>query len=322
MDKVFVTRTLPGTALEEAAQVCDMTVWPEDRPPNREELRKQVEGKTGVLAMLTDPIDAPLIKAVPSLKVVSNYAVGFDNIDVPAATAAGIAVGNTPDVLTDATADLAFSLLMAAARRLTEGWTTSRTGQFKIWSPTMLLGTDVHGATLGIVGMGRIGRAVARRARGFDMKVQFCAGSRALPDEVEGATRTDFDILLRTSDFISLHVPLKATTRHLIDERAFGLMQPTSILINTARGPVVDQDALLYALETGAIGGAALDVTTPEPLPMEHPLFQLDNCIIIPHLGSATRHTREKMAKMAVENLLAGLRGERLPNCVNPEVYS
>ena len=321
MDKVFVTRRLPGTALEDAAQVCDLEIWPEERPLSPEELRHHVKGKTGLLSMLTDRIDAPLMDAAHSLKVVSNYAVGFDNIDVTAATAAKIAVGNTPDVLTDATADLAFSLLMAAARRLMEGWTVSRTGQFEIWSPTMLLGSDVHGATLGIVGMGRIGRAMARRARGFDMTVRFCGG-RLLPDEVEGATRTDLSTLLRTSDFVSLHVPLTNETHHLIDARALGSMKPGSVLINTARGPVVDQDALVSALRRGAIGCAALDVTTPEPLPMDHPLFQLDNCIIVPHLGSATKRTREKMARMAVENLLAGLRGEPLPHCVNPEVYA
>ena len=318
--KVFVSRALPGDALRRAAELVAVDIWPEATPPPPEVLREKARDKDGLLVLLTDPVDERLLAEAPSLKVVSNYAVGFDNVDVAACTARGIPVGNTPDVLTETTADLTFALLMAAARRIVEGVEVSRRGAFKAWSPTLLLGQDVHGATLGIVGMGRIGRAVAKRATGFGMKVLFTAGSTPPAVEINGARQTDFETLIAASDFVSLHVPLTEETRGLIDRTVFDQMKPSAILINTARGPVVDQDALLDALTTHTIAAAALDVTTPEPLPSGHPLFALDNCLIVPHLGSASFATRSKMAEMAVDNLLAGLAGRPLPHCVNKEV--
>ncbi len=317
--RILVTRSLPGTALARLDAECALTLFEEDTPIPRGMLLEMVAGVNGLLAMLTDPVDdAALAAAGDSLRVVSNYAVGFDNIDVAAATARGIPVGNTPGVLTETTADLAFALLMAAARRVVEGAHVCRRGEFTAWSPSMLLGWDVHGATLGILGMGRIGRAVARRARGFDMRVIFTGGSKVPP---EGAERVSFDTLLEQSDFLSLHVPLTPDTERLIDQRALDRMKPSAVLINTARGPIIDQEALVAVLSEGRIACAALDVTTPEPLPAGHPLFGLENCIVVPHLGSASRATRARMADMAADNLLAGVRGERLPHCVNPTVY-
>jgi glyoxylate reductase len=249
--------------------------------------------------------------------------VGYDNIDIPAATARGIPVGNTPGVLTETTADLAFALLLAAARRVAEAAAFVREGKWRTWDPTMLLGHDVHGATLGVVGMGRIGQAVARRAAGFDMNViyfdPYCDATKG--PFVGTSVRCSLDELLAEADLISLHVPLKEDTYHLIDAEALSKVKPTAVLVNTSRGPVVDPDALYDALASGRLAYAALDVTDPEPLPPDHKLLTLDNCLIVPHIGSASWATRRRMADMAVENLLAGLRGERLPNCVNPEVY-
>jgi glyoxylate reductase len=249
--------------------------------------------------------------------------VGHDNVDVAAATARGIPVGNTPGVLTETTADMAFALLMAAARRIVEGADYVRAGRWRTWGPTLLLGHDVHGATLGIVGMGRIGQALARRASGFDMKVTYfdpyCDEAK-LPREGVGQ-RCELDQLLAESDFVSLHVPLTEDTHHLIDAEALAKMKATAVLVNTSRGPVVDPDALYDALRDGQIAYAALDVTDPEPLPDGHKLLTLSNCLVVPHIASASHATRTRMAVMAAENLLAGLRGERLPNCVNPQVY-
>jgi glyoxylate reductase len=321
MQKVFISRQLPGRALARAAKMLALDIWEGEIPPSREVLTAKAAEMDGLLVLLTDFVDAELLAEAPNLKVVSNYAVGFDNIDVAACTARGISVGNTPDVLTETTADLTFALLMAAARRIVNGADICRRGEFKAWSPTLLLGEDIHGASLGIVGMGRIGRAVARRARGFGMTVRFTAGNTPLPDEIEGATQTDFETLIAVSDFVSLHVPLNDHTQGLIDGTALSRMKREAVLINTARGPVVDQDALYNALNRKEIAYAAMDVTTPEPLPAAHPLFTLDNCLIIPHLGSASKKTRERMAEMAVDNLLAGVEGRPLPNCVNPEVY-
>jgi glyoxylate reductase len=262
--------------------------------------------------------------AGPQLKVISNYAVGFDNVDVVEATRRSIPVGNTPGVLTDTTADLAFALLMAAARRVVEGDAFARAGRWKTWGPTLLLGQDVFGATLGLVGFGRIGRAVARRAQGFAMRVlyydPFAAADDPFAAEI-GAQAVDLDTLLRESDFVSLHTLLNEETRHLIDADALARMKPTAILVNTSRGPVVDPDALYVALKEGQIGYAALDVTEPEPIPADSPLLGLDNIIVVPHIASASVATRGRMARMAAENLIAGLKGERLPNCANPEVY-
>jgi len=323
--RVFVTRAIPERGLALVRDFCEADVWPEELPPAREVILERVRGVDGMLSLLTDRVDGAVMDAAgPQLKVISNYAVGFDNVDAAEATRRGIPVGNTPGVLTDTTADLAFALLMAAARRVVEGDKFTRAGRWKTWGPTLLLGQDVFGATLGLVGFGRIGRAVAKRARGFDMRVLYYDPLVIADDPfaVEiGAQAVDLDTLLRESDFVSLHTTLNEETRHLIGADAFAKMKPTAILVNTSRGPVVDPDALCTALKEGQIGYAALDVTEPEPIPADSPLLALDNIIVVPHIGSASVATRGKMAQMAAENLIAGLKGERLPNFVNPEVY-
>jgi len=322
--KVFVARVIPSDGLDLVTGATDATVWPDDLPTPRDELLRSIEGCDGVLTLLTDRVDAEFLdRAGPQLKVVSNYAVGFDNIDVPECTRRGIPVGNTPGVLTETTADLAFALLMAAARRLPEADRYVRDGKWKTWGPMLLLGPDIHGATIGIVGFGRIGQAVAQRAAGFGMTILYHDVNR-LPDEVTtplGAQYVPMEELLARSDFVSLHVNLTPETRHLIDAAALRRMKPTAILVNTSRGPVVDGAALASALREGVIAAAALDVTDPEPIPIDDPLVRLDNCLIVPHIASASRATRGKMAQMAAANLLAGLRGERLPTPVNPELY-
>jgi lactate dehydrogenase-like 2-hydroxyacid dehydrogenase len=277
-----------------------------------------------VLTLLTDRVDDEFLdSAGPQLKVVSNYAVGFDNVDVPACTARGIPVGNTPGVLTETTADLAWALLMAAARRLPEGDRYVRAGRWQTWGPMLLLGPDVHGGTLGIVGFGRIGQAVARRATGFGMTILYHDVQRATADaeEAVGASFVPLPELLERSDFVSLHVNLTDDTRGLISTDALRRMKATAVLVNTSRGPVVDPRALHLALRDGEIFAAALDVTDPEPIPPDDPLLSLENCLVVPHIASASRATRGKMAEMAAANLLAGVRGERLPTPVNPEVY-
>ncbi len=315
--KIFVTRRIPEEGLRLLEAACTVDLWPEDRPPSREVLLARVRGVEGILSMLTDRIDAAVMDAAgPQLKVISNYAVGYDNIDIPAATARGIPVGHTPGVLTETTADFAFALLMAAARRLTEADAFVRAGRWKTWEPQRLLGVDVYGSILGLIGLGRIGRAIARRALGFGMRVLYY--DPAVPPEAapEHCAPAALDTILREADFISLHVPLTPQTRHLIDSAAFAKMKPSAVLVNTARGPVVDPQALYEALSDRRIFAAALDVTEPEPIPPDSPLLQLDNLVIAPHIGSASRATRGKMARMAAENLLAGLRGEPLPNRV------
>ena len=322
--KVFVGRAIPEDGLRLITEATDATVWPDELPPPRAELLHAVEGCDGVLTLLTDKVDAEFLdRAGPQLQVVSNYAVGFDNVDVPECTRRGVPVGNTPGVLTETTADLAWALLMAAGRRVAEGDRYVRAGRWKTWGPMLLLGPDVHGSTLGIVGFGRIGQAVARRASGFGMQVLYHDVQR-LPDDVTmplGATYAPIDELLARSDFVSLHVNLTPDTRHLIDADALGKMKRTAVLVNTSRGPVVDGRALFEALRDGVIFAAGLDVTDPEPLPADDPLLTLENCLVVPHIASASPATRGKMADMAAANLLAGLRGERLPTCVNPEVY-
>jgi glyoxylate reductase len=303
----FVTRALPGPALDRLASVHDVDVWPERLPPGREQLTARAAGAEGLLSLLTDPVDAALIEACPKLRAISNYAVGYDNIDLSAASARGIAVGNTPDVLTDATADLTFALLLAAARRLPEAVASVAAGDWLTWEPARYLGADVHGSTLGIIGLGRIGRAVARRAEGFAMTVIHTSPSGGIPLEE----------LLERSDFVSVHCPLTPQTHHLIDDAALARMRPTAILVNTARGPIVDQVALRQALIDGTIAGAALDVTDPEPPAGEDPLLAAPNLIVAPHIGSATRSTRERMAAMAVDNLMAGLDGQPMPHAVS-----
>lgn len=320
--KVFVTRKIPDAGLELIRSACQADVWEAELPPPTDILLEHVRGVEGLLCLLTDRIDEAVMEAAGAqLKVISNYAVGFDNIDVAAATRRGIPVGNTPGILTNATADFAFALLLAAARRVVEGERYVRQGKWKTWGPSLLLGVDIAGATLGIIGYGRIGQAVARRARGFDMRVLYYDPS---PPPVcdPPAEAVDLETLLRTADFISLHTPLTEQTYHLINEKTLAMMKPTAVLVNTARGAVVDPAALYKALKEGWIFAAALDVTEPEPLPMDDPLLTLDNLILAPHIASASITARQKMALLAAENLLAGLRGERLPHCVNPEVYS
>ena len=323
--RVFVSRSIPEAGLRLVAEAVDvdMDLWQEDRPVPREELLRRVAGVAGLLSMITDRIDDELLDAAgPQLKVVSNMAVGFDTIDVPACTRRGIPVGNTPGVLTETTADLAFALLMAVARRIPEAYDYVRGGHWKTWSSMLLLGRDVHGATLGIVGFGRIGREVARRAGGFGMRVLYDDLNPASPEDEATlhATRVDMETLLAESDFVSLHTNLTPETRHLMNAAAFARMKPGAILVNTSRGPVVDQAALYDALASGHLFGAGLDVTDPEPLPADHPLLSLPNCLVLPHLASASEATRGAMAEISALNLLAGVRGEPLPHSVNPDL--
>ncbi len=321
--KVFVTRGIPESGLELLRKEYQVVVWPDALPPTGQALLDYVEGASAILCLLSDRIDAQMMDAAGAgLKVISNYAVGYDNIDVAEATRRGIPVGNTPGVLTEASADHAFALLMAAARRIVEGDRQVRSGGWKTWEPMGLLGLDIHDATLGIIGFGRIGQAMARRARGFDMRVLFFDPTH--PQEKDDATHAEkvsLDELLVQSDFVSLHTPLTVQTQGLMNATTFGKMKTGAVLVNTARGGLVDQEALADALKSGKLGGAALDVSDPEPLPLDHLLLELENLLITPHIASASRSTREKMSLMAAENVLAGLRGERLPNCVNPEVY-
>ena len=320
--KVFVTRAIPNRGLDVIKNFCNADVWTDELPPSRKVLLERVRGVDGIVSLLTDRIDGEMLDAAgPQLKVVSNQAVGFDNIDVTAATQRGIPVGNTPDVLTDATADFAFALMMSAGRRIVEGERYVRAGKWKTWSPSLLLGVDFKGATLGLVGFGRIGKAMARRAAGFDMRVVYYDPLETKPPADVKATHVDLETLLEDSDFISLHTPLTADTRRLIDAAALAKMKSTAVLVNTSRGPVVDLDALYEALKEKRIFAAALDVTEPEPLPMDHPLLTLENALIVPHIASASKTTRDKMSWMAAQNLIAGLKGEHLPNCVNPQVY-
>ncbi len=316
--RVFVTRRLPQVVWEELSQHVEVELWDEETPPPYDVLLQKVRGKDGLLCLLTDKIDAQFMAEGRDLKVISQIAVGYDNIDVDAASARGIRVGNTPGVLTDATADFTFTLLMAAARRLGEGIEYVRQGKWRTWGLTLLLGQEVQGATLGLVGFGRIGQAVAKRARGFDMEIITTSRGRNLEAEKEfGARYCELDELLRAADFVSLHVNLNDETRHLIGSRELALMKPTAVLINTARGPVVDSEALYEALKNKQIAYAALDVTDPEPLPAWDKLLSLENIIIVPHIASATVSSRTKMGMMAVENLVVGLKGEPLPFPVN-----
>jgi glyoxylate reductase len=304
MARCFVTRRIPGPALDRLVDAHDVEVWPHRLPPTPGELREHVAGAEGLLSLLTDTVDRALLDAAPELRAISNYAVGTDNVDLDAATERGIPVGHTPDVLTDATADLALALLLALARRLPEGERDVREGQWVTWEPARNLGAEVTGATLGIIGFGRIGRAVARRAEGFGMEILHTGD-------------VELEELLERSDFVTLHCPLTPETRHLIDADALARMKPTALLVNTARGPIVDPAALERALHERAIAGAALDVTEPEPLPADHPLLQAPNLLVVPHIGSATVRTRHKMTEIAVDNLLAALAGEPMPHQAN-----
>jgi len=321
--KVFVTRRLPQEGIRLARREADLDIWPDDLPPTHDALLARVRGTNGLVCLLTDMIDAAVMDAAgPTLRVISQMAVGFDNIDVAAATARGIPIGNTPGVLTEATADFTWALLLAAARRLVEADAYTRAGRWKTWGPMLLLGADVGGATLGIVGLGRIGQAVAKRAGGFGMRILYFDRQRnEAVEKALGAEYVSFENLLAESDFITIHTTYSESSHHLFGEEAFKRMKPTALLINTARGPIVDGHALYLALTTGKIAGAALDVTEPEPIEPADPLLKLDNVIIAPHIASASRSSRGRMSVMAAENLVAGLRGEKLPHCVNPEVY-
>jgi len=322
---VFVSRRISAAGLDRLVGLADVDVWPDDLPPPREELLRRVAGLDGLLCMTTERIDDELLeRAGPRLKVVSNYGVGYDHIDVAACTRRGVAVGNTPGVLTETTADFAFALLLAAARRVAEGHDFVREGRWKTWSPVLLNGPDVHHATLGIVGFGRIGQEVAKRGRGFDMQVLYHARHAAsAADEARlGARRARLDDVLAQSDFLSLHVPLSPETRHLINRETLARMKRSAILVNASRGPVVDSDALYDALKDGTIAAAALDVSEPEPLPVDHKLLGLPNCLVVPHIASASFATRDRMATIAADNLLAGLQQAPLPAFVNPEIYA
>ena len=318
--KVFVARRIPAAGLDKIAAECDVDVWPEQLPPSPEILRSRVKDCEGLVSLLTDRVDAALLAAAPQLKVVSNFAVGFNNVDVPACTARRIPVGNTPGVLTEATADIAVTLLLAAARRLGESSTDAKEGRWLTWEPLGWLGQDLAGRTLGIVGMGRIGFATAKRLHhGWGMKVLYTARSPKPDAEQElGATQVELDTLLRESDFVSLHADLNPTTVGMFGKDLFAKMKSTAVFVNTARGPHVDQAALADALRRGVIFAAGLDVTDPEPLPPTHELYTLPNCVIAPHIASATVATRDAMAEKCAANLLAGVRGEPLPHCVNP----
>ena len=316
--KVFVSRIIPDQGLSLITQLCDATVWQQELPPPRDVLLRETHDCDGLVSLLTDTIDPEFMDACPKLRVVSNMAVGFDNIDVPAATERGILAGNTPGVLTETTADFAFALLMAAARRIPEGVEYVRQGHWKTWGPMLLMGADVHHATLGLVGLGRIGTEMAKRARGFDMRVVYYDVFRR--EDLEEAHNIEFlplDDMLAAADFVSIHTPLTSETHHLMNRERFQKMKAGAILINTSRGPVVETAALQEALESGHLAGAALDVTEPEPLPAEHPLVHTPNCIVVPHIASASAATRGKMAEIAARNLLAGLHGEPLPNGLN-----
>ena len=307
MARVFVTRRLPGSALDRLSAEHEVEVWPDQLPPGREELLARSRELEGLLSLLTDPVDAELIDAAPALRAISNYAVGTDNVDLDAASERGIPVGNTPDVLTESTADLAVALILAVSRRLVEGDAYVRRGDWHTWEPELLLGRDLHGATVGIVGRGRIGQAVGRRLEGFGCELLY----------TDVGVGVSLEELLDRSDFVTLHCPLTPDTRGLIDDEALERMKATAYLINTSRGPVVDTEALSRALHNREIAGAALDVTDPEPLPGDHPLLEAPGVLVMPHIASATHATRERMAEMAVDNLLAGLAGEPMPNQAN-----
>jgi len=335
--RVFVTMELPvptlrrrakagrraGDATSRLREVADVDVWTEEEPPSHDELVRRAGDADALLTMLSEPIDAAVLDAGSRLRVVAQMAVGYDNIDVAAATERGILVTNTPGVLTETTADLTFALLLAAARRVVEGDRLTRTGGWKSWHPSFLLGQDVHGATLGIVGFGKIGQAVARRARGFEMRILYYSRTRQPEAETTlGAEYAELERLLRESDFVSLHVPLTPETRRLIGERELALMKPTAILVNAARGAIVDQRALYAALKERRIAAAGLDVAETEPIPPDEPLLTLDNVVITPHIGSASVATRRRMAEMAVESIMQALRGETPTHCVNPEALA
>jgi glyoxylate reductase len=320
--RVFATRALPGGVLADLATRVELVTWPERRAPTPPELAAHASASDGLLCLLTDCIDGGLLDACPRLRVVSSVSVGVDHVDLAAATERGIPIGHTPGVLTETTADLTFALLLAAARRVAEGDRWVRAGEWvpeRVWEPDMLLGRDVHGATLGLIGLGAIGQAVARRAAGFGMRVVAWSRTRR---ELPGIEWLELPDLLAAADFVSVHVALNDDTRGLLDAAALARMKRTAVLVNTARGGIVDEDALAEALRDGRLAGAALDVFASEPLPATSALLTLPNLVLTPHIGSASQATRARMATLAVRNLEAGLAGERMPHCANPAVYA
>lgn len=320
--KVLVTGKLPDQIMNTLARHCDLEANGEDKPMDMDAILASIPGKDGLLSMITDRVDEDLMIRAPRLRIIAQMAVGYNNIDVDAATRRGIAVTNTPGVLTDATAELAFALLLAVARRVVEGDKMVRAGHFRYWAPFLFLGSQVSGKTLGIIGMGRIGQAVAKRASGFDMKILYNNRERLSPSEEKkyGAQFRGLDALLSESDFVSVHVPLTDKTKHLISKKELNIMKKTAFLINTSRGPVVNERDLVEALRTGVIAGAGIDVYENEPA-LEPGLSELENAVLLPHVGSGTVETRTKMAEMAAESLLAGLAGKVPPRMLNPEVF-
>jgi glyoxylate reductase len=325
-ERVFVTRKLPREGLRKITERFNATVWSSEEPPSVQEIIQNAEDCEGLVTLLSDPIGADVIDQLPKLKVIAQYAVGYDNIDVTRATDRKIVVTNTPGVLTETTADLTWALIMSASRRLIEADKYVREGSWNVaWGPEMLLGSDIYGATLGIIGLGRIGSAVARRAAGFNMKIMYNTRSenkytRKL-DKVAKTLRVDLNTLLENADVVSLHIPLSDETKHLLGEKEFKLMKPDSILVNTSRGSVIDEDALVKALMSGEVGAAGLDVFEEEPVSKDSPLLKLTNVVLAPHIGSASTKTRATMALMCAENLITALEGEQPPNLVNPEVF-
>jgi glyoxylate reductase len=319
--KIYVTRELPERGLRVLKQHFDAEVWPEYAPPPKKVIIDKARNVDALATLLSDKMDAEVFDAAPKLKIVCQLAVGFDNIDVPEATKRGIYVTNTPEVLTDTTADFAWTLLMALARRVVEADKYVRTGQWKVgWHPNMMTGRDVYGTTIGIVGAGRIGYAVAKRAKGFDMKILFYDVIPRPEIEELGAKKVDLDTLLKESDFVTIHVPLMKETHHLINEQRLRLMKKTAYLVNNSRGPVVDEKALFKALKEGWIAGAGLDVFEQEPTPVDNPLLMLDNVVVAPHVSSASLETRSRMAEMVAENMVAFFQGKQPPNLINPDV--
>jgi glyoxylate reductase len=319
--KIFITRKIPELGLDLLRKEHEIEAYPYDRIPTKKEIIKGLKGKDGLLCLLTDPIDREVINSEPKLKMIANYAVGYNNIDVKAATEKGIPVSNTPDVLTDTTAEMAWALLFSVARRTVEGDRFTRAGKFNGWAPLLMLGQDISNKTLGVVGTGRIGTAFALKSKGFNMEVLYFDENRNEKLEKElGAKKVDLSTLLKESDYVSLHVPLIDATHHMIGEKELQLMKKNAILINTSRGPIIDEKALVKALKEKRIFGAGLDVYEQEPI-IEKELLALDNVVLQPHSASATTETRTKMAIMAAENMMAGLSGKIPPNCINPEVF-
>ncbi len=319
--KILVTKPIFPEAIEFLRSRAEVDLNTDDRTLSRAELIDRLRNVDGVVTLVTDTLDTDIFEAVPNLRIVSNVAVGLNNIDIAAATKFGVLVTNTPGVVTESTADFAWALLMAAARRVAEADRFVRSGKWTVWKLQTLLGLDIHGKTLGILGFGNIGKAVARRAKGFGMTIQFCGSGRQIPEsECDGASEVSMQTLLSTSDFISVHVPLLPSTKHLLGDAEFAQMKATCIFVNTSRGPVVDEKALVRALQTGRIGGAGLDVFEREP-EVEPELLEFDNVVLAPHIGSASKETRLRMCIMAMENALAGVKGERPPHLVNPEAW-